>query len=171
MKNVCSSLIALAAFCVFTGAPLADPGNSWDKVLIGKKRFRVLGAFNHQAVLDVETGLVWQQSPSANTFTWWSALSHCYTLEVGGRKGWRLPTIEELASLVDTSQSSPTLPVGHPFENVQTFLYWSATTDADSTFAAWIVNFNDGDVGGFAKPDPGFVWCVRGGQGINGVQQ
>jgi hypothetical protein len=170
MKNVFSTLLALAVCYVVTGAAIADPGNTWDKVVVGKKRFRLLNGFNNEAVLDTETGRVWEQSPSANTFNWWSALGRCYDLQVGGRKGWRLPTIEELASLTDTSQS-PALPPGHPFGFVNTFLYWSATTDAESTGAAWVVNFGNGEVGGFGKTDPGHVWCVRGGQGINGVQQ
>ena len=72
--------------------------------------------------------------------TWGDAISHCYRLEVGGRRGWRLPTIEELASLVDTSQPAPTLPAGNPFSNVQSFVYWSATT-THNTSVAWNVNF------------------------------
>ena len=39
--------------------------------------------------------------------------------EVGGRKGWRLPSIYELANLVDTTQQNPSLPKGHPFTNIQ----------------------------------------------------
>ncbi len=71
------------------------------------------------------------------------ALSHCYQLEVGGRKGWRVPSIEELASLVDTSQGStktPTLPAGHPF-NVLPTPHWSATTNANDSGRAWAVGF------------------------------
>src|SRR6266446_7070038 len=69
------------------------------------------------AVLDRETGLVWEQSPSTSTFTWEDAQIHCNQLTVGNRIGWRLPTLQELASLVDgdpANTSSPRLPPGHP---------------------------------------------------------
>src|SRR5205807_1369275 len=70
------------------------------------------------AVLDRETGLVWEQSP-ANSHTWQNARYQCTNLTTGGRKGWRLPSVHELASLIDPNQSSPTLPPGHPFQQVQ----------------------------------------------------
>jgi hypothetical protein len=170
MKTIYSILIAISTFFVFAAAAVADPGNTWDKVL-GSGRFKVLSDFNNEAVFDKETGRVWARSPDSTTRTWFQALSHCYNKEVGGRKGWRLPTIEELASLVDTSQANPALPADHPFENVQSSLYWSATTFASDTSLAWVVNFFNGSVNSvFFKGLNNFVWCVRGGQGIDGVQ-
>ena len=140
------------------------PADDGDSVGCGSSRFDcVLGG---AAVLDKETGLVWEQSPDTTTRTWLDAISsHCYTNEVGDRKGWRLPTVEELASLVDTAQSSPSLPSGHPFSNVQSSWYWSATTNAGNTTVAWVVHFSGGSVGGGFKTSNGSVWCVRGGQG------
>ena len=52
---------------------------------------------------------------------------HCPNKNVGGRKSWRLPSFPELASLIDPSNANPTLPTGHPFTNVQSAHYWSAT--------------------------------------------
>jgi hypothetical protein len=163
-------LIGLGALIVLASLALADPGTTWNKKINGAGRFQVLNQFGKAAVLDKETGRVWEQSPDTGTFTWFTALFHCYQLEVGGRKGWRLPTIEELASLVDTSQPAPTLPAGHPFSNVQSSNYWSATTIANVSANAWGVHLGLGVVNGFDKPVTTFVWCVRGGQGIDGVQ-
>jgi len=113
------------------------------------------------AVRDNETGLVWEQSPATIILTWSDARFLC-TRTIGGRKGWRLPSVHELASLVDPTQSNPALSPGHPFSNVQSAGYWSATTDAvDPTFA-WFVNFV-GDVNDFSKTGTFHVWCVRGG--------
>jgi hypothetical protein len=127
----------------------------------------VLTAFGGAAVLDNETGLVWEQSPSTTTFDWHNAVVHCYRREVGGRKGWWFPTIEELASLVDPLVSpGPTLPAGYPFTNVQSNGYWSATTSASSSGDAWAVGFHLGGVDDGVKSGTIFVWCVRGGKGV-----
>ena len=115
MKSLYSSiLIVIVALFVFASLAVADPGGTWEKKIAGAGRFKVLPAFGGAAVLDKETGRVWEQSPDSDNDpgdkkTWFDALSHCYQRLVGGRKGWRLPTIEELASLVDTSQL-PLLP-------------------------------------------------------------
>jgi hypothetical protein len=146
-------------------AAAGDPLSPWDTQMNAKGRFEVLPAFDKAAVLDKETGLVWEQSPSTSLRTWDEACRHCIDKNVGGRKGWRLPSIPELASLVDPSVADPgpTLPPGHPFTNVQSFLYWSATTDADGPTNAWIVYFLTGVVDTFDKTIPLFLWCVRGG--------
>ncbi len=61
----------------------------------------------------------------------------------------------------------PTLPSGHPFSNVQTSVYWSATTSASDTNFAWVVNFSDSIVIDYGKASSYFAWCVRGGQGVD----
>jgi hypothetical protein len=50
---------------------------------------------------------------------------------------------------------------------VQSSNYWSANTNASNTSGAWVVDFFGGDVLGNVKTFNGFVWCVRGGQGVN----
>jgi hypothetical protein len=130
---------------------------------------RFVDALGGAAVLDKETGLVWEKSPSTSTYTWISAINYCANLNVGGRKGWHLPTVEQLASLVDNSVSgSPKLPTGHPFLNVQSFYYWSATTYANDATVAWYVNFTNGFVGLSIKTNDYYAWCVRGGQSHDG---
>jgi hypothetical protein len=124
---------------------------------------------NDQAVLDKETGLVWERSPDTSTYEWVPAQFRCNTLTLGNRKGWRLPTVQDLASLVDPSVPfpGPTLPAGHPFINVQSPIYWSATTFADLTIYAWVVVFDVGGVDRVNKSSYNFVWCMRGGQGVD----
>ena len=120
------------------------------------------------AVLDKETGLVWEKSLGPATVDWGTAINNCYNKGVGGRKGFRLPTIEELASLV-VPQANPALPSGHPFENVNLLkYYWSSTTDwVQPPLFAFSVRFSDGDVCGSNKVFNNIccVWCVRGGHG------
>jgi hypothetical protein len=51
---------------------------------------------------------------------------------------------------------------------VQSSFYWSATTSVTAgPSAAWDVNFGNGDVGFGTKDNKDFVWCVRGGQGVD----
>ena len=106
------------------------------------------------------------QGPPRATFLDWSSVrSGCANKTTGGRKCWRLPSIPELASLIDPSVSpGPTLPAGHPFTNVQSAFYWSATSIADSPVFAWIVGFDSGNVTASNKSlNTYYAWCVRGG--------
>lgn len=165
---VFASVTAEAATGVGSG-----PTISWDRTLrcttkSSCPRFVVLTNMGSHAVLDKETGLVWEQSPSTSDFIWEEAQIHCNQLGTGGRLGWRLPTLQELESLVDPSQEYPTLPKGHPFSNVQSSFYWSATTRADNTAFAWYVSFFYAYVDrDFDKNNLFNVWCVRGGQGVD----
>ncbi len=110
-------------------------------------------------MLDEETGLVWARNADltgerkiwAVVISYWSRL---YT-KLGNRKDWRLPTVEELLSLIDPSQSYPALPSGHPFINVhhdpsmvggiQNDLYWTITTYETDSNVAWAVHMSNGN--------------------------
>jgi len=126
-------------------------------------RFIVLADWNSEAVLDRETGLVWERSPSTTAFTWIDARNQCASRTTGERKGWRLPSVHELGSLIDPTHSDPALSSGHPFLTVQSSIYWSATISADPTRGpAWGVLFSDGQVGDGLKSPSNLIWCVRG---------
>ncbi len=117
-----------------------------------------------EAVLDLETGLVWQKESDDILRDWYKAQDYCSNLEIGGRKGWRLPTIDELATLVD-SNHNPALPEGHPFiGNDLSSHYWSSTTYAYNTGYAWLVHFYGGGVNDGYKTDSYYVRAVRSGQ-------
>jgi hypothetical protein len=68
------------------------------------------------------------------------------------------------------NNGNPDLPPDHPFDNVQSSTYWSATTDASSAAVAWNVNFANGFVFSADNSFSRVVWCVRGGQGIDGFK-
>ncbi|OAI46763.1 hypothetical protein AYO43_01100 [Nitrospira sp. SCGC AG-212-E16] len=136
---------------------------NWDKKLPSASRFTILSAFGGAAVRDDETGLVWEKTLETNQVSWADARASCPDKDVGGRKGWRLPSIFELASLMDLSMSTgPTLPLGHPFTNVQMDVYWSATTVAGTPNSAWLVFFDTGKVLHGFKTITFHAWCVRG---------
>ena len=182
--SVLSALFATEtqAQTISNGPYYAQP--SWDQSLPPASRFIVLANFNNEAVLDRETGLVWERSPSTTLFAGRpdplviggeQASNHCVLLRSGNRLGWRLPSVQELLSLVDPAQpSAPKLPAGHPFINVQTgpfdsIGYWSATVDANpGENGIWAVYFGAG-IAGTAGTSGGTiqfpVWCVRTGSG------
>ena len=134
---------------------------TWSQKLPAAERFVLV--LDGAAVLDKETGLVWEQSPGTNTYSWLSSQIHCIDNTVANRKGWRLPSIEELSSLIDSTQSALALPSDHPFNNVQSSYYWSSTTHATNTDAAWVVYLNYGNANNLDKSSHYYVWCVRGG--------
>ena len=137
----------------------------WDQVLPAAQRFVILPAFNSDAVLDKETGLVWEKAPATTAGNSSNARSTCANKAVGGRKGWRLPSMPELASLVDPSVASPgpALPQGHPFLNIQPSNYWSASAHVENPTLTWGVGFGTGNVLGVSKAFDNRAWCVRGG--------
>jgi len=126
MKTLYSILIVIVALFLFASLAIANPP-FWDNQINNSTRFKVLNDFNNAAVYDKETGLVWEQSPlhpageETGVRTWVMAQADCNVKIVGNRRGWRLPTVQELASLLDPSNpnGNPDLPVGHPFSNVQ----------------------------------------------------
>jgi Protein of unknown function (DUF1566) len=163
--------------------------NSWSKKLpcdsqTNCPRFEVLADFNNEAVLDKETGLVWEQSPGTNIYGLQAAQNRCNDLcryNTSGRCGWRLPAVQELESLIDPTRFSlhgvSTLPGGNPFSNVQVdenafggLKYWSATVSPwGGTQSAWSVTFTPGNppksVGAVTNEE--YIWCVRGGSGVD----
>lgn len=135
---------------------------AWSQALPADKRFvLVLG---DAAVLDKETGLVWERTPSTIEREWGVAQVACNRKVTGGRHGWGLPTIQQLTSLLR-------LPDGHPFilgDVTLTTNFWSATSLADTPDLAWAANSITGEAGHNASKTF-FVnfraWCVRGGHG------
>lgn len=136
---------------------------NWSEFNVGPNRFvRVLtNRVGFEGLLDNETGLVWEKGPFSTPVSWVSAIIECTSRTTGDRKGWRLPSVHELASLL--TGGFPALPSNHRFSNVQSAYYWSATTFAGNPTLAWSVHFGDGSVNPNFKELNGFIWCVRGG--------
>jgi len=147
-------------------ADLPGITQSRGKPLPAAQRFIILPAFNSEAVLDKETGLVWERSPQTTSARWSVARHTCIEKNVGGQKGWRLPSLQELTSLVDPSIAppGPTLPPGHPFLTVQPTVYWSATRVDEDARGSWAVHFGLGGGATFINWAHSVqAWCVRDG--------
>ena len=115
-------------------------------------------------VTDNNTKLMWSQNANHwGSKTWDDAKRACDGLTLAGHGDWRLPSLNELKSLIDKSQWDPALPSGNPFINVQSLYYWSSTTYESVPFYAWQVLMNDGNVYNANKDLDNFVWPVRSG--------
>jgi hypothetical protein len=173
-------------WCVRGGQSLDDDARfaeqpAWSRALSSEggcesQRFECV--MNGAAVLDRETGLVWERTPGTTLTTWRFAQDDCREIGTGGRRGWRLPRDSELSSLVDPALTNPTiaLPAGHPF-NVSSLhiAFWSSTSVPGNGSQAVIVNIlgdSGGETAGFSlglkDGASGRAWCVRGGEGIEG---
>jgi hypothetical protein len=150
---------------MFSGLALAQDLQSWSvKIDDGAKRFQVLAAFNHEAVLDKETQLVWERTPDRDVVRWPDAVAHCQNAIIGGRLGWRLPSMAELFSLLDLSvvgvRNNIPLPLNHPFILKVILQFWSIDTyDGKNALVIdlplWGASLRDAENGG------AYAWCVR----------
>jgi len=160
-------LVALGGLALTAGPTQADSGPgpyyakpAWDQQLPAATRYVVLMDWNSEAVLDKETGLVWERAPVITKMTWSAARLFCANRATGGRKGWRLPSVHELPSLTFL-EPDKVFRIGIPFLNVQGS-YWSATSIAFDPNGKWMVNLN-GIASDYPASDLFNVWCVRGG--------
>lgn len=129
-------------------------------------------------VTDVQTGLQWMRFSlgqewkggicvgKAETYTWQQALDAAAALNRRGGyanyRDWRVPTIGELETLIDSSGSLTINQLAFP--NTPRYWYWSSSVYAYFPGNVWLVNFYDGYVGAYSKAFDNHVRLVRGGQ-------
>jgi hypothetical protein len=112
---------------------------------------------------DVETRLTWERAGSALPLLREDAADRCTKLQITG-KTWRLPTVAELASILD--EEKPDAPRLDPVAfsagagNAGDW-YWSSTGDAMTpSAAAWSIRVQYGTVSELASPGQAYVRCV-----------
>ncbi len=115
-----------------------------------------------EAVKDEQTGLLWEQSPDLIHDVWSASVARCATKTVAGQKAWRAPSVEELKSLIDLDQQDPALPPKHPFANIKSEIFWTATPSPTDDIVAWQVSFFSGQAVTDQKSGTRRMWCVLG---------
>jgi hypothetical protein len=158
---------------------LEEQKPAWNKNIPTALRF--VDALDGTAVLDKETGVVWAKSPSTYQSSWADANLGCYNLFLGGRGGWRLPTPDELASLLQvTGDGTINLPDGNPFQvtlpryGYGSYYVWSSRIAEADTTSAYAVNLAAGIIntqynyytpaGIYPMTNEYYhYWCVRSG--------
>lgn len=123
-------------------------------------------------VQDNATGLIWQKcsrgqnndstcSGAATGAIWSLQLTYCNGLTLAGRS-WRMPNIEELKTLVDTTSTAAS-KINPAFPSTPTVTFHSSTTfDTDGGTMSYQISPNDGSVFPIGKTNAFNVRCVSG---------
>jgi hypothetical protein len=57
--------------------------------------------------IDPKSGLAWTKKDNGTGVTWQAAMAYCQSLQLDGQSDWRLPTIEELQGIYDSTIQAP----------------------------------------------------------------
>lgn len=125
-------------------------------------------------VTDLHAGLMWTRcsegqsgaacSGTRSLQTWEQALTSAANSGYAGYSDWRLPSVKELQTLVETGCHSPSIN-SNSFPNTGNDWYWTSTTVASYPSLAWSVYFGYGYVNyGNIKSNSFGVRLVRAGQ-------
>jgi Protein of unknown function (DUF1566) len=154
-KNICNFALILLLFIPSVGAgDDGHLGIQWssDPVFIGKKRLHAETVVEKKStvvqtvamtgkmdrfidnqdgtVTDTGTNLMWIKNGWRKEFfsasTWFEALDKCAKFNHGNYNDWRLPTIDEWLSLINTNFQKPALIEPNPFLNLISHIpYWT----------------------------------------------
>ena len=163
MKRVTLFLVGVLLITVWAGSAAADDS-----------RF----AFSWKSVEDKRTNLTWARDANMGKFDWVGASGLINILnekEFGGAKDWRIPSRDELGTLVSYAVRSGYgggAALHSPFQffnkigfsNAQLCFYWSSTPADSGASNAWVVNMFDGKARVENKESNFCVWPVRGGK-------
>ncbi len=106
-------------------------------------------------ISDNYTGLIWKKCPqglsgndckvgSSTLRVWSKARTECEDLNFANKTGWRMPTLKELQSIVDTSAFDPS--INKMFFIATEDAYWTLTSPAEYPSSKFRVIFSDGSV-------------------------
>jgi hypothetical protein len=161
--------VALVARCVRGNGQGEDLG---DYAVEPANHYTVTGSGVAAVVKDNYTGLTWQQSYSASRMAFTAAADYCKSQTTGGLSGWRVPTLNELASTVNEALVAPAI-------NRTVFPSTNGSCDPDGWFWAaeaskvggdgWGLSYCDGYTGANSATDStkwnyfvdGWVRCVH----------
>ncbi|HRI67367.1 MAG TPA: DUF1566 domain-containing protein [Polyangium sp.] len=108
---------------------------------------------------DTRTGLVWERQGPAAAQTSANAATYCQNSTLENAQ-WRLPTMKELQTLVDESQSGPSIDV-IAFPGTPAGEFWTSSTVGSFPILNWTINFVDGDTSFGSGTKTAYVRCVR----------
>jgi hypothetical protein len=123
----------------------------------GPPRYRISAG----EVLDLDTGLHWQRTPSAKMVGFDAAQRLCAHLPVAEKRRWRVPTLGELLTLIDEQAWSQPVIDRAAFPDTPGEPFWTSSRFVNELDRAWYVRFDHG-TGLYGRVIESFhVRCVR----------
>ena len=122
-------------------------------------------------VTDQATGLIWMRcaqgqawsnstcSGTPTSYSWSQASALSVTF--AGSSAWRLPSIGDLQTIVDSTTSNPTINAA-AFPNAPSSTFWSSTADSNNANNAMYVSFIYGNSSSLNKAWTFYARLVRG---------
>ena len=116
---------------------------------------------SQKIVIDNNTGLVWEQAASTEQYSWDNAENHCTDLQdsnYAGYSDWRLPTPQELLSIVNNQNRSINTNFKNPHD-----LIWSSKNALALNPSSGQIDFD------YSSQAINVVMCVHGNQMFEGT--
>jgi len=110
-----------------------------------------------EVVQDTSSSRVYYDSIPSPKMHFFKAWEYCQKMDYLGKNDWRVPSKDELRSLLELSRSG--INVKHAFKNVKEEKYWTSTQDRYEQ--AYFVDFNLGRYSTAKYTKKYRVICVR----------
>jgi hypothetical protein len=111
------------------------------------------------AVYDKSTKLTWQLDISSTPVGWAAARDYCHALDLAGG-GWRLPSVNELQTLIDETANDPAIDL-KAFPGTPSDYFWTSSILPHFESFVWTVYFGYGLSTFFDVNQNHLVRCVR----------
>ena len=115
----------------------------------------------NSVVLDKKNSIYWQDNlfSEKSSEDWDDAVEYCNKLVLNTMNKWRLPTFNELLSIVDYTRVDPAInPV---FDYVNEGTYWTSVDFSATVSRAWTIDFRTGKTYYSYKTTNHSVRCVK----------
>ena len=105
--------------------------------------------------------LMWQDSEivASQEYDMEEAKAYCTQLNLDGYSDWRIPSLEELFTLLDITKRGAAVVDG--IEVCASDYYWSDTIFASDNYSYWSIDFTTGIIKVFSPGTSMYVRCVR----------
>ena len=125
-------------------------------------------------ITDGKTGPTWKRcsegqswdgttcAGAASRHSWREAMALGDASDPVSEERWRLPKLQELASIIDKACARPAIDPS-VFPATPAAVFWSSSVDGDNDDYAWYIRFRDGHASKGHKYGGAHVRLVRGG--------